>query len=118
MSIGFIIWILFLHWIFDFVLQTNKMALNKSKSFSALLDHCLVYSLWAFCVGLSFSNAWTLYSLLLWSHFIIDGITSRITSYLWKKEKRHWFFVTIGLDQFIHYATIFWFTLKITKGIV
>lgn len=71
-----------------------------------LLKHCLVYSLW----GILFTPYLVLY--LFVTHAVIDGITSRITSYLWKNEKVHWFFVCIGLDQFLHYLTIFWFFVQ------
>lgn len=64
------------------------------------------------------------------AHFVQDAITSRITSRLWFVQivpvppisigdecygfaaradlrKRHWFFVTIGFDQLLHYVTLF-----------
>ena len=41
------------------------------------------------------------------AHFITDGITSRMTTWLYNKGERHWFFVVIGLDQFLHYVVLF-----------
>jgi len=36
-------WILFIHWVADFLCQTDKMAINKSKDWCALVDHSMVY---------------------------------------------------------------------------
>jgi hypothetical protein len=94
-----------LHFIADFILQTDKMALNKSKSFKWLSIHALVYGI-PFLLYISIAFGWLpgiVYALInSVMHWIVDAITSRITSYLWQKEKRHWFFVVIGLDQAIH----------------
>jgi hypothetical protein len=40
------------------------------------------------------------------AHFVIDWCTSRGTSYLWKKDKRHWFFSLIGFDQALHLTVL------------
>ena len=40
------------------------------------------------------------------THFVIDGITSRITSKLWKANNMHWFFVIVGFDQLLHALVI------------
>lgn len=97
--------IFWLHFIADFLLQSDKMALNKSHSFKWLSIHALVYSL-PFLVYFSvmydplFGLTFAVINGIL--HWVVDAITSRVTAYLWKKEERHWFFTVIGLDQAIH----------------
>lgn len=118
--------LLAVHFVADFLLQSDWMALNKSKRWDALALHVTVYSAcflpwgWPFALGV-----WI-------THFITDAITSRITSRLWfidlypradhspnyygayplyarvDSGKRHWFFVVIGADQLIHYGTLAW----------
>ena len=123
------------HFVGDFLLQSNWMALNKSKSWLALTAHCFVYSVFVGAWAASYVSGQSVYyNSPLWvpfifvPHFITDAITSRITSKLWfinlepilvvfenepkythyasVKATRHWFFVMIGLDQLIHYATL------------
>jgi uncharacterized membrane protein HdeD (DUF308 family) len=111
MSLNLILMVLGLHWLFDFVFQTHKQATEKSKSFFMLFNHCAVYCLWGIVIAFLFPTilGCVFFMYLLLTHFIIDGITSRITSYLWKKERVHDFFVVIGADQVLHYVSIFWY---------
>jgi hypothetical protein len=88
--------IIWMHFFADFVLQTNKMALRKSRSWRWLGKHVLVYMI-PFCyfgVRYAFVNAI--------AHFITDAISSRASAYYWKKENRKAFFIVIGLDQAVH----------------
>jgi len=107
-----LIWILFSHFIADFVCQTDKVAKSKSSDFGFLTEHVNIYILVLVMVGyipLAMIFKFEPSLVFLWnypSHFIIDAITSRITTYLYLKEKRHWFFVVIGLDQFLHTAIL------------
>lgn len=121
--------LLTLHTVGDFVLQSDWMALNKSKSWRALLWHTGVYS----TVFLPFGLGFTIITFIL--HTLQDAITSRITGKLWffrplkdfypklgtvKVEgesypiyvpmggNRHYFFVMIGLDQLIHFWSLAW----------
>jgi len=110
-----IVFIILLHFIGDFILQSSWMALNKSHNNRALLAHVATYTLVIFVgswvlwykdpMDLNLIIAWTLTNGLL--HFITDYITSRINSRLWKLENKHWFFTMIGFDQLIHYACLF-----------
>jgi len=92
--------LVWLHFVADFILQTDKMANNKSTSEKWLLFHVVIYTLPFFLFGWYFAVANGVL------HFITDYFTSKATSYLWKKEKKHWFFVVIGLDQAIHISTL------------
>ena len=123
-SISIIISLLFLHWVADFVCQTDWMARNKSQSNWPLFVHCLVYTMvfipFAVVVIPASSVAWFLiFTLLL--HMYIDFNTSRITSRLSAEGKygsnyipNFGMFSIIGLDQFLHYlcliGTYYFFT--------
>ena len=93
--------LVWLHFFSDFVLQTDYMALNKSKSNKVLATHVLLYSILFLFFGFWFA---VINGIL---HFCTDWITSRWTSRLWSQEKRHQFFVVIGLDQAIHLTCLF-----------
>lgn len=91
-----IILILWLHFVGDFLFQTDWMAQNKSKSNKALAVHVFVYHLAFYFFGWKFAIA----NMVL--HAVVDFVTSRITSRLWQQKKVRGFFVVIGLDQYIH----------------
>jgi len=110
MLISFII--IFIHWIADFVLQTDWQAQNKSKNNFALLSHTSNYSMvWllpmCFVFGMMKEGAtteWIVWSTLYFSvitfvvHTITDYFTSRLNSKLWAAGKVHYFFVSIGFS--------------------
>lgn len=90
------------HFVGDFLLQSDWMALNKSKRWDALFVHVSVYTtcfLWV-------PHLDAFFFLTFASHFLTDAITSRLTARLWQANERHWFFVTIGFDQLIHATTL------------
>jgi hypothetical protein len=111
-AIQTIISILFFHWLFDFFLQTREMANNKSKSNYYLGQHVGLYSFGLLLVS-SFIFTNNINEGLCWigingvAHFLTDYVTSRASSALYKEERFHEFFCIIGLDQLIHYVTLF-----------
>lgn len=102
------------HKIADYLLQTDYQAVNKSKDWSALIIHCLVYTftlnLMAFVIIGYFS--WTAILLIFITHLIIDkGTFLRWWSLRIKKiadlstpgAQR----TMLELDQSFHYVVIF-----------
>lgn len=88
--------LLTMHFVADFVFQSDWMATNKSKNIKALLAHTSTYAVCFWFVGIKF----VLITFVL--HTLVDAITSQITSRLWAQKKVHLFFVTIGFDQLLH----------------
>lgn len=104
------IYLAFLHFLGDFVFQSDWMAKNKSSSLKALSLHVSVYSLILLlgsCLVLDHLVAlkFTLVNAAL--HFFVDRFTSKVSSSLFKAGDMHNFFVCVGFDQLIHYACLF-----------
>ena len=100
--------LIWLHFIADFVFQSDKVALNKSRYISILTFHAMFYAVPFVLFGAIFAA----FNGAL--HFVVDLFSSRIASHYWSIENRHAFFVTIGLDQAIHVSALVisltWFT--------
>ena len=107
--------ILICHFVFDFFLQTRKMAENKSTILEYLFQHAIVYG-----IGLAVAvvlmriyfptnpgtlAAWWMVNSVM--HFVTDYVTSKATTALHKTEDRKGFFDMVGLDQLIHMITLF-----------
>ena len=109
-SIQIIIVILFTHWVADFVFQTQNQAVNKSISIKTLLSHTIIYAgtwllIMPFLIGFFNSLLFVLITFVL--HTTMDYVTSRLNSDLWQRSAMHNFFVSIGLDQYIHLSLLF-----------
>lgn len=100
-ELSVLITLVLMHFVADFVFQTDKIAINKSSKNEVLATHVFLYSLPFFWFGPVFA----IVNALL--HFATDYCTSRLAGYFWKKDERHWFFVTIGADQAIHMICLF-----------
>jgi len=99
-SLGVIILLVFVHFVSDFMLQTDYMANNKSGSNKALGIHVLVYALPFVGFGLEFA----LINMVL--HFGVDYVTSRLTKKMFTEKKIGMAFKVIGFDQFLHIACL------------
>lgn len=123
MNLITILSILVIHWIADFVFQTDKQAKGKSNNWSDLLSHTFNYSFVWWVMGLiylafSFKQfpiqpTSNLLPILYFGiitficHTITDYFTSRLNKYLWNKGRVHDFFISIGFDQLLHYFQLF-----------
>ena len=123
--------ILLVHWMADFVFQTDEQAKNKSNNINALISHTASYSYIWFVTGIIYItfrsnlftnmewyNSFSLFkfiSITFITHTIIDYFTSKLNSKLWKNNKTHQFFVSIGFDQVLHYVQLFTSYYYLTK---
>lgn len=102
--------VVWLHFISDFIFQTDKMAKGKSSSTYWLGVHVMVYSLPFLILGWKYAVVNGL------AHFFVDFVTSRASKVQWHKGNVHNFFVVIGLDQALH-MTILIKTLPLANPI-
>lgn len=100
MNTNTLLFLIWTHWFADFILQSDKIALNKSNSNITLLQHVALYGVCFIWAGWQFALA----NAVL--HFATDWVTSRATKKLYQAGHRHWFFVVIGLDQALHMTAI------------
>ena len=105
-----------LHYIGDFLLQTDEMAINKSSSNEVLTDHVnaymspfsLFYAIYTllFLTGIG-ALALALFAIIInfLLHWIIDYNTSRATARYHQAGERSKFFKMIGFDQLLHHLS-------------
>ena len=114
------LFILTCHYMADFVFQSNKMAMNKNRSTKWLLIHVSVYSFTVLIASIllmtSIKQVLLFVGINFILHFIVDFITSRMTAYFTREEKRRPFFLTIGADQLIHTFCLLISFCMITKN--
>lgn len=107
----FLLYILLIHFLADFGLQTHDQAVNKSSSYKWLMYHTFVYSLiWflaSYIVLSDIQNAFYFAFITLITHSITDYITSRIGKPFWDRKDMHNGFVVVGFDQILHYIQLY-----------
>ena len=109
-----LIYILLIHFLADFALQTHEQASLKSTNNTMLFYHVLTYSL-TWLLGTIALLGW--YSILFAFitfivHFSTDYVTSRVVKKFFDKQDFHNGFVMIGADQILHYLQLY-FTFKL-----
>jgi hypothetical protein len=125
-GIEIIIGFLIIHWIADFICQSDKMAKGKSSSWKCLLSHTATYSfIWFIVMGIQCRmynididttvNLVVFFPLItFFCHTMTDYITSREVKKLFEKGDTHNGFVVIGFDQILHYVQLFLTYLLLT----
>ena len=93
-----ILWLIFAHFIGDWVLQSNWMSENKSKCLFVMFAHCMV---WTACisVALEFTSCYALWKVLclVFGHFVIDLFRLWVC---WKSPSYSGWW--LGVDQLCH----------------
>ena len=112
-----LLYLILVHWVADFVLQSRKMGENKSHDNFWLTVHVTVYSfativLWVvffLSTGTPMSpfSIWKSFIVIYATHWITDYTTSKITSKYANDKRWYGFFTTIGFDQVLHYTHLF-----------
>ena len=109
-SVTTVMLLLVVHFVFDFVLQSDRMAKNKSSCNDALSEHVLVYTVGLAIAAMVLAGPTILALTWVWInaslHWVTDYFTSRINKKLWEKGQFHNFFVGVGADQLIHYTCL------------
>lgn len=105
-----------IHYIADYLVQSRKIADNKSKNIKYLLIHGGEYTLtiwlllsFAFMIFMQISPIVLVFKYCLINgviHTIVDYFTSRLTSKYYAKKDYKSFFRILGLDQLIHISTL------------
>lgn len=110
-----LLYILLIHFLGDFALQTHEQATKKSTNIDALTKHVSVYSFIWFLATFTifgFENVFYFTIITFITHWITDFITSRIGKSYWDKGDYHNGFVIVGVDQICHYIQL-WLTFKL-----
>lgn len=110
------------HWLGDFVFQSDRMAKDKAHNILVLLSHVITYgsilSIAAPVIGILIfvfngieMGNMAAYMLLflalnIIAHGATDFVTSKVSSYFYGQKQIHNFFVVIGFDQMIHGLTL------------
>lgn len=109
--------ILAIHYVGDFIFQTEWQARNKSKNNAALTSHVGTYTMtWIVPMLIMFSTSahvlTAFFLAILFAgitfvcHWTTDYFTSRINAKLWAKGNTHGFFVSLGFDQLLHFTQL------------
>ncbi len=100
-----IMFIFLIHFIADFYLQTEWMALGKSKNWTPLLAHIAVYTVACLVLSPFVLPIWTA---ICWSlinglcHLVVDYFSSRAMRRAREAGNNSRFFLLLGFDQLCH----------------
>lgn len=102
----------FFHYVADFMCQSRMMGENKSKSFEWLITHVSVYIIVLGILSFPLFESWigfTFWIVINYClHLTTDFITSRLSTYFYLKKNMYGFWNVIGIDQTIHFVTLYY----------
>ena len=109
-SFSTLVFILLIHFLADFGLQTHEQATKKSTSLKWLTYHVGVYSImWLLASWFLFDSLYlaSVFALITFvCHWVTDLLTSRIGKPFWDEQDFHNGFVVVGFDQVLHYVQL------------
>jgi len=100
MNLDYLLIIIWLHFFADFLFQYDRMAIEKGHNWKYLFFHGEIYT----ATFLLFNPIYAVVNGIL--HIVVDFATSKLITYFSTNNQRHWFFVTIGMDQAIHFTCL------------
>jgi ABC-type multidrug transport system permease subunit len=108
---SFLLYILIIHYLADFVLQTVDQSKLKSTDNRMLAYHVATYSfVWLFASYIIYekpAQAIAFAAITFIFHFATDWATSRIGKKFWEKSDYHNGFNVVGFDQILHYVQLY-----------
>lgn len=120
MNINILIYILVLHYIGDWLLQSRQMAENKYKISSDMLSHICIYTatlafgmMFAYWPEMILNKPIWPSMVIFWpvlngvAHFTVDAVTSNMTHRFYEAKRIGTFWNTIGFDQLCHGIILF-----------
>lgn len=106
------------HFIGDFIFQSRKMGENKSKSMKWLMTHVVIYATILGILSYPLFSNWLPFIIWIvinfYLHLATDFITSRCSGYFYLKNNMKAFWSTIGIDQTIHFTTLYYTFIWLT----
>ena len=106
------LFILLIHFLADFGLQTHEQATNKGNSNKWLVYHVGVYSLiWFIASFIMFDDLFKAFVFTVITfvfHFLTDYTTARVGKPFWENKDLHNGFVVVGFDQVLHYIQLYY----------
>jgi hypothetical protein len=112
MGFWLIILVVFQHFLFDWILQSRWIAVNKSHGFLALILHVVVVTIGFFLPAIFVFGPLAATSAAIF-YGLLHGLQDR---YVWKWYGKRgvespyddkWFWNTIAIDQFLHFLIMF-----------
>lgn len=103
-------YLLLLHFVADFICQSNMSITHRGKDFGWLLVHIVGYVLTFFAgmmlgvlfLGFSAIMVFKLTLTILTVHSFVDFCLGKITSHFWEMKQHRWAFVIMGAEQIFH----------------
>lgn len=113
------IYLLVLHWLGDFCLESTWVHYNKTKDSEALMWHCIGYFTTLF-IGLLICRKFNFFNILIFCgfnfilHYIMDAMTSAVNKITLPLNYTRVFFVWFGFDQLFHVFFLFFLAKLLT----